>query len=366
MSFRPTRLLQSAAWLTIAAVACGARRPSRAPVAAPPPHASAPGCEGIAERFRTLLDDARPAAGPSPPADDLSRALGTVGRCAWRGPGGAWAQEVLSLEPQWRFTREGSPTLLSVFGRWALVFVPSDGRPVAALEEVEGHGLYFSDSGAPSIPSDGVFDFDRDGVLEVALRREVPRGPSWEPPEGRVRVTMFTVRGGAIEPYPPAAAFPVEGLSDADGDGRPDLVLSPPYRTFIECDGEVDGPRLFAHSLPDGTFTTSDAAVAASLFAQCPAPPERLVVPRDPGEPRRDRRGPYGFSPPGFDRRRTALHVACARLWGASAAEVVAAIEREHPWHDTLPCSYSDELRRLASRAPPLDLRSFPAPLRGP
>ena len=59
-------------------------------------------------------------------------------------------------------------------------------------------------------------------------------------------------------------------------------------------------------------------------------------------------------------------NVACARLWGASAVEVGAAIARERPWDRTNPCWYFEELYSLASRAPPLDLRRFPAAPRGP
>ena len=109
------------------------------------------------------------------------------------------------------------------------------------------------------------FDYDGDGTPEVAVyesRFDHTRSP-------QVRLTLWTYQGGKVKPYPPSASLPAVGIRDVDEDGRPDLLLD--TRDEELCDPPGPGlncipgahtslrPDAIAHSLPDGTFSTSDA-----------------------------------------------------------------------------------------------------------
>lgn len=153
----------------------------------------------------------------------------------------------------------------------------------------------------------GLYDYDGDGTPEVIVAHT-----RWEE-EGRdgVAHTVFTVRDGAVREYAPAHAFDrVEGVVDADHDGRPDLVLPSPWRVEDTCglDGiEHLGPLRLAHALPDGQFSTSDTVSRAWTLSQC----SRYI---DQGMPGPD-----------------VLDVACARLAGSSPEATVAALHARLP-----------------------------------
>ncbi len=74
--------------------------------------------------------------------------------------------------------------------------------------------------------------------------------------------------GDGIDSYAPAgeaADAVVVRVHDADGDGRPDLVTQLPHAHLVNVAHEFSdheyrgGPSTLWHSLPDGTFSRSDA-----------------------------------------------------------------------------------------------------------
>ncbi len=122
--------------------------------------------------------------------------------------------------------------------------------------------LEFPLGGHPSL----WFDYDGDGQKEVGMYEVTThhsRGPE-------VQLSVWTLRGSSVQRYQPARPFNAVGVTDADEDGRPDLLLDsrdsdlcpdgkpltdtcpPTYHSSLH-------PDQLAHSLPDGRFSTSDS-----------------------------------------------------------------------------------------------------------
>jgi hypothetical protein len=103
-------------------------------------------------------------------------------------------------------------------------------------------------------------------------------------------------------------------MVDVDHDGRPDLGTAGPYGKVEALSPVGNAPYRFMrshfiqHSLPDGTFSTTDAVALADFRAQCPRRPALDAVPTN-------------------DIDDAAFAIACARAWGASEAEVRAELE---------------------------------------
>jgi hypothetical protein len=109
------------------------------------------------------------------------------------------------------------------------------------------------------------YDYDGDGAPEAIVERA-----EWAPQNsgsGSVHHTIFTVRDGAVHEYAPSHEFThVTLVTDADNDGRPDLLLPSPWHIETVCGvprASHDGPPLLAHALPDGRFSTTDDVARA-------------------------------------------------------------------------------------------------------
>lgn len=163
-----------------------------------------------------------------------------------------------------------------------------------------------------------LFDFDGDGEPEVHVAASYGHEgvhEEWH--------RLFTFKGGQIEPYGPAPAF--DAMRDETGDGRPDLFWAEGLSGAESCGsgfpGDGAGLSFMAHSLPDGTFSATDAAARAYAKTLCPARPAR----------------PTDFS-----------SVLCGRLWGGTEA----ALERQVRQHfRTWDCKVPDSKQRPGARA---------------
>jgi hypothetical protein len=128
--------------------------------------------------------------------------------------------------------------------------------------------------------------------------------------------TVLTVRGGAVVPYAPAASFATSDALDIDGDGRIDLVGRGPFGavTAQTALSQVDAaPEIFAaHSLPDGTFSTTDAVARDFTKRKCAAAARAV-------------KGTYESL--GDD----ALAIVCARVAGVAQATVQGWIDKACP-----------------------------------
>jgi len=145
-----------------------------------------------------------------------------------------------------------------------------------------------------------VFDWDGDGAVDLAWRHtkgdvlpDVDRG-------------LLRVAEGRARLWTPIGDAPIDDVRDADEDGRPDLLTVGPFSFRGE---EPATLRQLHRSLPAGGFTTSDDAVLAWYKKVCGGARVELA-----SAPRSDAMGDV------ID------HAACARLWGASAAEVTTQL----------------------------------------
>jgi hypothetical protein len=206
-----------------------------------------------------------------------------------------------------------------------------DGPSLAPSENyVLNVGAYVTDIFEPTL-----FDYDGDGEDELlfTMQAYVSEGGT-----SRAKGMVFTYRDGAVSSYAPAARFEWVSTSDIDSDGRPDLLV--PYL----------GIHLAAHALGDGTFSTGDAAASAHARRVCP-PDRRAVFLKPTSE-----QGEIGWNGP------------CARVWGATEADVIRAIARRCSGSPAIPCSVKNVIndqvvesaatyRRDAHVAPPILLR---------
>jgi hypothetical protein len=250
-------------------------------------------------------------------------------------PDCAWPPAILGTcigESRWAYALEDSEYGRSASGqpelraRWALVHAgahevrvhlalppsgPEHRMPDTTNEPMNLRSDCVDDT---LIPQPDLFDWDGDGDPEivayvVAVRHEAGR---WS--HGRV----WTLHGGQLALYEPGKQLSVLSVEDVDGDGRLDIWTHGPYSAMAVSWGSgfqvlMAGPRLLAHSLPDGTFSMNDAVATTANEEACRDAGRTIV---EPGEVPST---PFG----------AAFRVACARLRGESAEQVISRIERE-------------------------------------
>jgi hypothetical protein len=285
----------------------------------------------------------------------LDRLPETWGTC-FATPTGAWAVVVED--------KAAGATEEPFAGRWMLLHIDSAGRRVSLAPkwpQVAGY-LAYNDEQPPacraapcnfgfsagsvdtSLSSPVVFDLDRDGEPEIFLSASIAQH------EGGTdtRSWLWTFRNGAIKPYAPAAKLEIAAMADVDKDGTPDALLAP-YEG--ESDNNpaafsqpISGPRFLAHTLADGTFSTTDAAAEAYAKGQCPSKPEKLIV--------------MSSEDAVSGEAASLTNAVCARVWGASAADVTKAAEAQCRKQRRVPCtdSFRKQLKDWAARKPPLTL----------
>lgn len=263
----------------------------------PPPRPVDPRCAAVIARNRQhvaaanrLADAQRRAEGPTHGGVLLD--VDAQHRPCEATPAGVWSLTLATA----RYLIEVVP---HVTADTTLTWTPTTGAAVSLATPLVAEQLPTS-STYPTL--EGVYDWDGDGVHEVVLRVERRVEEAAEPDT----VTVYTVRDGVVRPYAPAQSDEaIVSVEDVDRDGRPDLILASPWRTFEPC-GHVGtwrhGPTLAAHALPDGTFSTRDEVARAWVMRQC----------------ERGWRGEHSDVVGVFD-------VACARAWGQSPEAVVAA-----------------------------------------
>ena len=269
-----------------------------------------------------------------------------VGRCL-PSPRGAWALELSEVR-----TLPESPDGPRGTG-WEAPFELVHVTPDGQLVRRGGSKTQFLHQGANGSRWRVVaaFDYDGDGVSELILTH------SWQQTEEDRQDTfeMLTVTGGKVVPYAPAAGLGLTGVLDVDGDGRPDLLVDGPFRASLPChlDEEiVHGPQQIAHALPGGQFSLTDAVAGEVVRAECgPLETVMLTLSTDPGSA-------------GYIERDSFRRIACARVYGVSAATISTAVEASYPSHaGGAGCVPLPELLRMADQKPPFVLEP-PCPKR--
>ena len=196
----------------------------------------------------------------------------------------------------------------------------------------------------------GLFDYDGDGVSELALLRDHHYGD-----EDRTETrTLHPWKDGEAVAYP-HAGFAFRGLHDVDGDARPDLLIPGAFAAERLCGlegGIYRGPVQIARSLPDGRFSADDDVAKEVVRAQCGPAPKELIVKQGDGA---------------VDGDATVTRIACGLVYGLSAEDATRRIRSEYPLphepDDSEPadqvagaCVSLKELVKLAGQKPPFTM----------
>jgi hypothetical protein len=197
-----------------------------------------------------------------------------------------------------------------------------------------------------------VYDYDDDGRNELIVPYEV-KSTGGQVPTLPPAIWSFSDAG--VTPYTKAPSIAGGlGVEHLDFDMRPDLGS---YGGFVgwlgpdcglkACPGRVTGPKLYFHSLPDGSFSDSDEAVRGAFKRGCPSKPASVVAEQ-------------GGS---LNATQTAKNLVCARAHGLEAAAISGelAAKRGLLCGSADKCALEETLLGWLDRALPLDL-SGPAP----
>ncbi len=163
--------------------------------------------------------------------------------------------------------------------------------------------------GAPTF-----FDFDGDGEPEVLVNGiSIDAGPDeWG---GLAWHEAWSFYAGKWLKYAPLANKKFSRAEDFDKDGRPDLRTAGPYESILAISGlqpsseKIFEPIFLLHSLPSGDFSIDDSVAKKAVEEKC-AKASSL---------------PFKTSPQNLNSD-DASGIACARLHGASEADVMKKI----------------------------------------
>lgn len=247
--------------------------------------------------------------------DIVWETLGPYGRCAGDMTlTGRWALVLGDdFDIEWSQddddeTGEKGEYYYRIHGSGRAVFITRDNKRVVSTIELPMVDQIITESGAehwpiwpfkPLMPDVAPIEWSGHGVPQLVVNDER-------------RAVVLHWTGVVIEPYAPTKVLPeVTSIYDFDNDGRYDLADA----NFFELenpgpDDELWPLVLVAHALPDGTFTTDDAATRRYYREQCAG---------------------LGQSPWTTDRDAlTGLrNIACGRLEGVSMASLRAGVEAE-------------------------------------
>lgn len=246
---------------------------------------------------------------------------------------GAWVLSATALEPS------HCPEASCFTAQLELFYV----QPVGdTLRTSFGEPVVF-ESGKLSFTGFGLYDYDDDGINELHVGYEL---------EGAGRAsnlsTLWTHDGARVFSYSKAPGADFVASEQLDGDGRPDLGSYGPFVASLprncgplSCPERLVGPRFFARADAQGGFSLTDPVALQALKRACARPPNPVVA----------RQGKLVV-------RRTAMNIACARVYNVPTKELAAALDEAKPdlCAQASSCPLLDTLRRWASAQPPVQL----------
>jgi len=222
-------------------------------------------------------------------------------------------------------------------GSWALSLKSASGKGEGASRQhhLELEVVRVDIEGARKSASFGSLDF-APGGFEVAALQAYDYDD-----DGRDELIVpYEIKaiGGATPTFPPAiwsfgdagvSAYakspPVNGglgIEQLDFDMRPDFGFYGPFVAYLgadcglkACPGRVTGPKLYLHSMPDGSFTDHDDAARNALKrAACQSKPGAVVVEAGGG----------------LNVAQTAKNLICAKAYGATSEALAAELSSKH------------------------------------
>jgi len=316
---------------------------------APPPPAKDPACAALDDerkdqnaKLRTITESKDPLSHVQEMNDDV---LGAFGKCIKTKSGGAWGIGLRDLKEE----------MHGVTAQLVAYHVDAKGQKTSLVLQgtarTKDRAFQSHELDRVSFDTQSDFDFDGDGEEEfiVIAHDETKDGPR----DPMAYIVQFS--GGAAQIYPPSKDLPIFRVEDVDRDGRPDFISYGPYRARVpaRCNGapaQVVGPPMLVHSLPNGTFSMTDARAIEFAKQHCDKP--GFTVARD-DEKR-------------VDDDQTFVNIACARLWGMSEAQAVSAVassctairgEAGCKESSLTSCVYPAEMTAWARAKPPLSLK---------
>jgi hypothetical protein len=253
-------------------------------------------------------------------------------------------------------------------GSWALALKAAAGRGEGAARlyhleldvvriELDGtrrtasFGSFDVAPGGLELSTLTVYDYDDDGRNELVVPYEVKatggQQPALPPP-------VWSFSDAQVMPY--AKAPSVDGgigVEHLDFDMRPDLGTFGGFVAWLgpdcglkTCPGRVTGPKLFWHSLADGSFTSSDEAVRGALKRACPSKPPSVVV----------------EAAGNLNAVQTAKNVVCARVHAVETAAISSELsgKRALLCGEAEKCPLLDALSAWLERPLPVELSRAP------
>ncbi len=281
----------------------------------------------VAEAAQKLPDGAALTS-----ADALK--LPRFGLCQMAGLG-AWVVGLDALRAS------GSGAARSLEAQLSAIHLDPDGSEQSTLLGT----LEFAPGGL-RVPPLMVYDYDDDGQHELIFRHEIQKVAAGKTPAALPAVWSFV--GGAVAAYGKLGPLGPGGASTEhlDHDMRPDLADFGPFVAWLgadcgarTCPARIVGPRFFAHSTPDGSFSRTDAAAVAALERACATAPASVVVAEGPS----------------VNAARTATLIGCARAWGVGTEVITQELDakRSALCGTEGDCPLLVTLRAWASAEPP-------------
>lgn len=294
----PTTVVVAEADAGTDAMDAKAPEPALEECAVAPPLDDAKGCEVFAKMNRRALQGIKPISDAGAGGFDPQAGPGL---CFGTPNGGAWG--ILLRNPKQTGTPGSGNEALSA--DWFIAHADAKGSVTFA----KGPSKYMASSfGGTTFGGlnnqSAVFDYDGDGEAELVL----VHGTSEHTGSGNYTAAIYAFTKGKVSLYANAPDENIVGASDIDCDGRPDLTFVAPFDGTTNCTSvhhmSALGPRLGAHSLPDGSFSLTDAVARAKARSECSERPrafdESLLE----------------------DETDLLWSVRCARLWGVPAPEL--------------------------------------------
>jgi hypothetical protein len=266
------------------------------------PHRRA--CQQVLDESKAVLTQAQKAEGPARLTTTETAKLSRFGVCQ-QGGLGSWA---LALKAA---SGVGEGAARQQHLELEVVRVDIDGN-----RKSQSFGSLDVSPGGLELPALQVYDYDDDGRDELIVSYDVKATSSSGQALPRP-IWSFTDAGVTAYAKAPAVGGGVS-VEQLDFDMRPDLST---YGDFVAwlgpdcglktCPPRVTGPKLYFHSLPDGSFSADDEPARNALKrAGCQNKPTAVVV----------------ETAGALNAVQTAKNLVCAKAWGVTLETLKAEL----------------------------------------